>query len=244
MRAASPPAGEALEQARWREGCGFTLIELLVTIAIIALLVGILAPSLGVAREHARVVRVQAELRLIGDGLEGYAMQNDGQYPPTRTYCEMEKRHHWCDLPVELVDEKWLPAGSAGTFLSSAIEDEFNPGHTYKYKAPGWGLHNNGWVPKAIWVPEDFPFDDPDADASQPGRSYDNVTKPLDADGRVILSPVSWAIWSLGPNYDPAEGSPLRAPVPKRTWYRGYGTRGVIARIRAANGLQYATFSP
>jgi prepilin-type N-terminal cleavage/methylation domain-containing protein/prepilin-type processing-associated H-X9-DG protein len=60
---------------------GFTLIELLVVIAIIALLMGILIPVLGSAREHARRVVCSQNEKNIGLGLFMYANDNDGKLP-------------------------------------------------------------------------------------------------------------------------------------------------------------------
>ena len=63
----------------WRAPA-FTLIELLVVIAVIALLVGILLPSLGAARESARTVACSSGLRQLGLGLVGYANDQRGYY--------------------------------------------------------------------------------------------------------------------------------------------------------------------
>lgn len=59
----------------------FTLIELLVVIAIIAVLVGILLPALGAARESARLSNCLANTRSIGQAMAMYADQNKGNFP-------------------------------------------------------------------------------------------------------------------------------------------------------------------
>lgn len=57
----------------------FTLVELLVVIAIIALLMSILMPALSRAREQARTLVCQNNLKQLTTGLNLYSMSNDNK---------------------------------------------------------------------------------------------------------------------------------------------------------------------
>lgn len=64
-----------------RARCAFTLIELLVVIVIIALLVGILLPALGSARDSARSIQCLSNLRTLGITIHQYTDANQGILP-------------------------------------------------------------------------------------------------------------------------------------------------------------------
>jgi len=70
-----------LPVVRKRKRRAFTLIELLVVMVIIAILVGLLLPALGRAREEARKTQCRSNLRQIGLAMMLYAGDNRGWYP-------------------------------------------------------------------------------------------------------------------------------------------------------------------
>ena len=69
-----------------RERKGFTLIELLVVISIIGLLMAILLPSLGKAREQARRIKCASNLRQLDFALRIYADDYDNWLPQAADY--------------------------------------------------------------------------------------------------------------------------------------------------------------
>ena len=206
----------------------FTLIELLVVIAVIALLMGILLPVMGRARLQAKVLVVNAELRDIGMALEAYSFDNDNKYPPTRVDCMLGG--HFYQLPVELVDSRYLPAPPSETFMAAGIEDRFNRGYTYKYRSVGTLIYNRTVTVKGgayLWVPDGFPENE-----QEDGQTYKDLKE----------SPVSWVLYSEGPKFDLDRMKELKYPVPRKTWYNPQTREGVIVRLRLKNGQQIGSF--
>ncbi len=218
---------------------GFTLVEVLVVVAIIALLIAILLPSLAAARMRSRITVVHADLRQVTLALDAYAMEHKDHYPPTRQSCGTPVLYQ---LPMELAIKKYLPA-SRDNVKRAFFEDRFNPGHAYRYRAPGAVWQNGSlmdfpdstWRPRAqIWVPDDFPRCE-----AESGRFYAARTKEP-------KSPATYAVWSVGPEPDSpkfarwSDGTIDESmfPLPRKFWLTGSGRpSGLIVHFRTSTGL-------
>ena len=84
---------------RQRKRLGFTLIELLVVVAIIALLVTILMPSLARAKDLMRATACLSNMHHTGLAVQMYISENGESYPPSS-----------CDLHENPADTWWINA--------------------------------------------------------------------------------------------------------------------------------------
>src|ERR1700722_11793199 len=93
---------------------GFTLVELLVVIGIIAVLVAILLPALGRAREAAKQTKCLSNLRNIGNAFVMYVSDNKGWLPADGIYPHNDADYVWWE-------QSWISQiqfGGIGKYLN------------------------------------------------------------------------------------------------------------------------------
>ena len=149
------PAGFSLIElpvVRKRKPTGFSLIELLVVIAVIALLVTMLAPSLRAAKDMAREAVCQTRVAAQLKGVHVYAADHDGLMPngPSSPMPFMP-------IPCNRIANNQIWIGSLRTF-----------------NAHGALLGARILAPEVFWCPDD--------DSANPKREVEKVYRRQDED--------------------------------------------------------------
>lgn len=142
-----------------RRNFGFTLVELLVVVAVIALLIALLLPSLRGARAQAREVKCRTQLREYTRGFQYYLTEFRDTFPPA-DYGPLGSdvtSPTW----FELIDKYWLGAtdsqadrAAAGRSFALARCPELSQGRStntiswewnYSWRSLGYG-YNRWWL--------------------------------------------------------------------------------------------------
>jgi prepilin-type processing-associated H-X9-DG protein/prepilin-type N-terminal cleavage/methylation domain-containing protein len=151
----------------------FTMVELLVVIGIIALLMGILLPTLARVRQQANTVRCASTLRQLGTAWQMYASAHGGMSVPGRlpryngpasTYDlgeGEEYRPRWYELlgaqlkryatrkPIKIEDDRWKVTDEF--FLCRAVPDWTNS-RNYPYGYNYHFLGNARYKPSGAYI--------------------------------------------------------------------------------------------
>jgi prepilin-type N-terminal cleavage/methylation domain-containing protein len=181
---------------------GFTLIELLVVVAIIALLIGILLPSLGRARELANRSVSGTRLNGLYKSLNTYSVGANEQFPL-----------YGASMTGDL--EGFSDADNARAANSTTFDTTMATQLVGSITAPLWGVVRDGSVsPKNFINPSDKDAaEDPIGDYASPGgtvtavdlnKTWDFTLAPATPGQTIRRATLSYSIMDM---YDPIVGN-------------------------------------
>lgn len=119
---------------------GFTLVELLVVVAVIALLIGVLLPALGLARDAARTSAAQNNVRQIALALQTYATDHNYKFPPVLNNIP--------DKQTGKLNMQWYDETRIGRYIPQFDESNLNNANP-KNKTVGGGVFTSPMHPSA-----------------------------------------------------------------------------------------------
>src|SRR5262245_35549169 len=165
---------------------GFTLVELLVVIAVIAILISILMPSLSAARRQARTVACMSNLRQFGMAMQIYEHANESFIP-----AEGIADGSAASSPIGPWDDPALWVNALPPLISPTLT-------SYSQMQE---MHAGGLTPLPHSRDNNL-FVCPDAEPAMAGQSPSEV----DADGHFMM-------WGLAPGSTSISGARERRPT-------------------------------
>jgi len=177
---------------------GFTLIELLVVISIIALLIGILLPALGKARESAKGMQSLSNVRQIAIGLQYYVTEQDGYFPMHSSSSSADTvssggystKPRWADYLFEYMK---TPDIYLSPMLTQRELDEFTKymWHQLSEAAPANAITTGNKMPRSA------PLQDPPAQHGGYGYNFQYLGNARTPDGQATYhANIDWDITS------------------------------------------------
>jgi len=135
----------------------FTLLELLIVVAIIGILVSILMPSLGKARESARNVICLNNLKQLYVGFMIYADDNNERFLQTTTALDDTSLHAWKTAQSNVLKDKYM--SSSQSVFYCPFDNKTEAQRTNMWNWGGGPGSNNSVMGYSKWSSNRLPDD-------------------------------------------------------------------------------------